>query len=141
MAQQEEQAPLQPNQESEEGVRNRAIDLFIAGKKPEAMCREVGRSRVWFYKTLARYQAQGREGLRSQSRAPKRVHNRTAVEREAAVVRVRQTILRGEDAELRYASIGADTIAGGGRFYSCNLMDQRRRWPFCASSSTSVSKV
>jgi transposase InsO family protein len=194
MAQQEEQAPLQPNQESEEGVRNRAIDLFIAGKKPEAICREVGRSRVWFYKTLARYQAQGREGLSSQSRAPKRVHNRTAAEIEAAVVRVRQTILGGEDAELRYASIGADTIAaelqragikpparrtinrilqrqqlveprppsvvssaipsdypwpcaeqanaihlfdfvmrtiaGGGRFYSCNLMDQRRRWPF-----------
>jgi transposase InsO family protein len=188
-----QQAPLQSNHEAEEAVRQRAIDLFIAGKKPSQISRAVGRSRAWFYNTLARYRNGGRAGLVSRSRAPKRVSNRTAEAVEAAVVRVRQTILRGEDADLRYASIGANTIAselkraeieppsrrtiqrilqrhqlvepkapakakapipedypwprvnqanelhlfdfvtrtisGGGRFYSCNLMDQWRRWP------------
>jgi transposase InsO family protein len=187
------QAPLQSNHEAQEAVRQRAIDLFIAGKKPGQICREVGRSRAWFYQTLARYRKDGRAGLASHSRAPKRVHNRTAADVEAAVVRVRQTILSGATAELRYASIGANTIAselkradieppsrrtiqrilqrhhlvqsraavqakakmpedypwpcvkqanelhlfdfvtrtiaGGSRFYSCNLMDQWRRWP------------
>jgi transposase InsO family protein len=194
MAHNEEKAPLQSNQEAEEALRNRAIDLFIGGKKAEAISRELGRSQVWFYKTLARYEQSGREGLKSQNRAPKRVHNRTNADIEGAVVRVRQTILQGEDVALRYASIGANTIAselkragieppsrrtinrilvrhqlveprpagvtsstipddypwpraeqanavhlfdfvmrsiaGGGRFYSCNLMDHYRRWPF-----------
>jgi putative transposase len=195
MAQQQstKQAPLQSNHEQEEAVRHRAMDLFIAGKKPSQICRELGRSRPWFYKTLDRYRAGGRAGLASRSRAPKRVHNRTPEAVEAATVRVRQTILSGDDVELRYVSMGADTIAaelkragiqpphrrtinrilqrhhliaprttpaksgsipqdypwpcptqpnelhlfdfvtrsliGGGRFYSCNLMDQSRRWP------------
>ncbi len=192
-AQSSNQAPLQSNHDAQEAVRQRAIDLFIAGKKPSQICWEVGRSRAWFYQTLERYRNGGRAGLASRSRAPKRVSNRTAEAIEAAVVRVRQTILSGEEADLRYASIGANTIAaelkradiappsrrtiqrilqrhqlvepkapakasasipedypwpcikqanelhlfdfvtrtitGGGRFYSCNLMDQWRRWP------------
>ena len=187
------QAPLQSNHDPEETVRQQAIDLYIAGRKPSQICREVGRSRAWFYKTLDRYRHSGRAGLASRSRAPKRVHNRTAEDIEAAVVRVRQTILSGQEADLRYASIGANTISaelkrakivspsrrtiqrmlhrhglvepraashsspsmpedypwpcvkqanelhlfdfvtrtisGGGRFYSCNLLDQGRRWP------------
>ena len=113
MAQQQltKQAPLQSNHEQEEAVRHRAIDLFIAGQKPSQICRELGRSRPWFYKTLDRYRAGGRAGLASRSRAPKRVHNRTPDEVEAATIRVRQTILSGDDVELRYASMGADTIA------------------------------
>lgn len=194
MSKAEQAAPLQSNQATEEVVRNQAIDLFIAGCKPGAICQAVKRSREWWYRTLMRYRQGGREALRDRSRAPKRVHNRTAVEVENAIVRIRQTILSGEDAELRYASVGADTIAlelkragiepparrtinrilqrrqlilprragkvnsslpedypwpcaeeanaihlfdfvtrsitGGGRFYSCNLMDQKRRWPF-----------
>lgn len=187
-------APSQPNQATEEAVRNRAIDLFIAGYGVTAISNELGRSRKWVYKTVARYQERGREGLKSRSRAPKRVHNRTAVEVEAAIVRLRRLIMSGKDSEWRYASLGAETLAwelkqaglpapsrrtinrilareglieprqskknedkmptdypwpdvsqangvhvfdfmtrtltGGGRFYSCNLLDAKRRWPF-----------
>jgi hypothetical protein len=105
------QAPLQSNHEAEEAIRQRAIDLFIAGQKPSQICRAVGRSRAWFYKTLERYRNGGRAALASHSRTPKRVHDRTAETVEAAVVRVRQTILSGEEADLRYASPGANTIA------------------------------
>lgn len=199
-AQSNNQAPLQSNHDQEEAQRQRAIDLFIAGQKPSQICRQLGRSRAWFYKTLERYRQGGRAALASRSRAPKRVHNRTDEAVEAAVVRVRQTILSGEVADLRYASPGANTIAselkraqieppsqrtinrilqrhqlvepratsqshqtipedypwpcikqanelhlfdfvtrtisGGGRFYSCNLMDQWRRWPVLRIIST-----
>ena len=92
-------------------VREQAIDLYIGGCKPVDICRRLGRSRTWFYETLARYRRAGRAGLRSQSRAAKRVHNRTAPEMEAAIERLRRTITSGSDPELRYANRGADALA------------------------------
>jgi hypothetical protein len=92
-------------------LRGKAIDLFLQGYKPTKICRQLKRSRTWFYKTLARYQQGGRDALSSKSRAPHRVHNRTPMDTEAAVVRVRQIITSGQEPELRYANIGADTLA------------------------------
>jgi len=92
-------------------LRGKAIDLFLQGHKPTIICRQLKRSRTWFYQTLARYQQGGRAALLSQSRAPHRVHNRTSVETEAAVVRVRQVITSGQEPELRYANMGADALA------------------------------
>jgi hypothetical protein len=92
-------------------LRERAIDLWIRGRKPTDICRQLGRSRTWFYNTLDRYRREGREGLRTRSRAPHHVHNRTPSEVEDAIVRLRKIILSGEDPELRYAGIGADTLA------------------------------
>jgi hypothetical protein len=106
-----EQAPSQPDDPGAV-VREQAIDLFISGRSPTAICRQLKRSRPWFYQTLARYRRGGRAGLRSRSRAPKRVHNRTAEDVEAAIVRLRCTITTGTDAELRYANCGADALAG-----------------------------
>lgn len=106
-----EQVPSQSKQDSEEQRRNEAINLYITGETVIDICQRLGRSRAWFYKTLKRYQLGGRAALASQSRAPRQVHNRTAVEVEQAIVRVRQTIKAGDDPELRYANLGADTIA------------------------------
>ena len=69
-------------------LRGTAIDLFINGHKPTAICRQLNRSRTWFYKTLGRYRQGGREGLRSRSRAPHHVHNRTLLHVETAIVRL-----------------------------------------------------
>lgn len=103
--------PSQSNQDAAEQLRNRAIDMYIAGQKPTEICRQLGRSRTWFYNTLARYQIGGRPALASQSRAPHTVHNRTPREVEAAIARVRRAITSGEDPKLRYANVGADSIA------------------------------
>ncbi len=92
-------------------MREEAINRYIAGEKPSTICREIGRSRTWFYKALSRYQQSGREGLESQSRRPKRIAKQTDEAIEAAIVRVRQTITRGEDPVLRYGNIGAEMIA------------------------------
>lgn len=104
--------PLQSNQEdTAANMRHRAIDLYLAGEKPMVIARRLGRSRNWFYETLARYRQGGRAGLASRSRAPKRVHNRTDPAVAAAIVRIRRAIVSGEEAELRYAHIGAPLIA------------------------------
>jgi len=187
-------APSQPD-DPEAVVRETAIDLYLAGHKPVTIYRRLQRSRTWFYDTLARYRAGGRAGLTSQSRAPKCVRNRTPEEVEATIVRLRRLITSGTDPELRYANVGAASLAaelerlgippphratiyrilgrhdlvppqpqkkkqkrslpddypwpqvqapndlhlldfvvrsirGEGRFYSCHLLDQFRRWPF-----------
>lgn len=107
-----EQAPLQTEPtDPQEEKRNAAIDMYIGGKRPTEICRELERSRTWFYETLRRYESRGREGLKSCSRAPHHIHNRTAEDIEAAVVRVRKLLTSGEDPQLKYANYGADAIA------------------------------
>lgn len=104
--------PYQKNQEDEaEVARQEAISRYLRGEKPSAIAREMGKSRMWFYKTLKKYREHGRAGLVTQSKAPKRVHNRTSDEVEQAVVRIRRTIESGVDPELRYAYVGGAGIA------------------------------
>jgi hypothetical protein len=106
----EEQTQSQAD-DPEAALREEAIVRFIQGHKPTHICRELNRSRTWFYNTLARYRQGGREELRSQSRTPKHVHNRIEPDVEAAIVRLRKLILSGTDPDLRYANIGAATLA------------------------------
>lgn len=98
-------------QDEDEILRNEAIDMYLHGLKPTKIYRTLGRSRSWFYKTLERYQVGGRAALQTRSRAPHVVHNRTKKDVEATIVRIRQTIANGQDPELRYANLGADSIA------------------------------
>jgi hypothetical protein len=44
----EGQAPSQPDDPGAT-VREQAIDLFISGRSPTAICRQLKRSRPWFY--------------------------------------------------------------------------------------------
>lgn len=54
------------------------------------LCEEYGISRKTGYKILERYEREGPEGLRDQSRAPRSHPNQTSTELEAAVLRVRK---------------------------------------------------
>jgi len=101
--------PYQSQSEAEQ-MRHLAVNHYLAGVKVAEIARRIGRSRQWVHDTLNRYRAEGRSGLTSRSRAPHTVHNRTPLEIETAAVRIRQTILSGEDPILRYASIGAGLI-------------------------------
>lgn len=107
----EERAPYQSNQEDIETLRNRAIDLYLQGKRPTEIARELGRSRKWFYDTLARFQREGRAGLQEKTRRPHRTPRQTAPEIEAAIVRIRKLVVSGEDPILRYGNYGAEAIA------------------------------
>ena len=102
---------LAEGQTDGEAIRNEAIDRYLQGQGISQICRELGRSRSWFHQVRKRYRQYGRPGLQEQSRAPHRVHNKTKPKVEAAIVRIRQAISDGQDPELRYANIGADSIA------------------------------
>lgn len=102
--------PLQSH-DPEAQVREEAINRYLVGENPTEICRELGRSRTWFYKALRRYQQGGRAALGSLSRRPHRIANQTDEVVEAAIVRIRQAITSGEDPILRYGNIGAETIA------------------------------
>ncbi len=104
-------ALLQSKHDAAEQLRNRAIDLFIAGHKPSEICRQLGRSRTWLSDTLACYQVGGRAALVSRSRAPHATPNRIPSDVEAAIVRLRKVITSGEDPQLRYGNLGADALA------------------------------
>ncbi|MCL4299001.1 MAG: helix-turn-helix domain-containing protein [Anaerolineae bacterium] len=77
-----------PSPDPAEILRHEAIDRYIRGEKPSRICKILRRSRRWFYNVLKRYRQGGRDGLRTQSRAPHQVHNRIPAEVEAAIVRV-----------------------------------------------------
>jgi transposase InsO family protein len=69
-----------------------------------AICRDAGVSRKTFYKWVARYRAEGMEGLAERSRRPHRSPHRTPLEVEDQVVRLRKELI---DAGLDH---GATTI-------------------------------
>jgi len=100
-----------PELSEQEIVRNRAIDMYLEGIGVSSICRTIKRSRSWFYKVLRRYQQHGRVGLGDRSRAAQVVHNRISKELELRIVHIRKTIVGGQDPELKYANIGADSIA------------------------------
>lgn len=94
----------------EEILRNEAINRRLAGERPCDIYRALNRSKSWFDKHWARYRRYGREGLKSRSRAPKHVHNKTPLHVEEAIVRIRKILEERTDPELKYAFIGAPTI-------------------------------
>ncbi len=56
----------------------------------ESLCKSYGVSRALGYRLVARYLLRGVAGLREQSRAPRRVWNRTAPQLERAIVGLRR---------------------------------------------------
>ena len=56
----------------------------------KSLCKSYGVSRALGYRLVARYLLRGVAGLREQSRAPRRVWNRTAPELERAIVGLRR---------------------------------------------------
>jgi transposase InsO family protein len=66
-----------------------------------ALCESFGISRTLAYRYIARYLDQGRAGLVEQSRAPRRVWNRTAEDLEQAVIELRRKKPRRGALKLR----------------------------------------
>jgi transposase InsO family protein len=85
-----------------------------------ALCESFGISRTLAYRYIARYLDYGRSGLLNQSRAPRRVWNRTAGDLEKAIVELRRAkprrgalkLLEGLRSQYRYRRLpAASTIA------------------------------
>jgi putative transposase len=87
-------------------LRREAVRRRLAGESPGAIARDLGRTRQWVAKWVARYDAHDPAWVEGRSRAPKRVANRTAPDIEARVLEVRARL-----EENPWAQVGAPAIA------------------------------
>ena len=93
------------NNLSEEEIRIKAIDLYKDRQKVSAICAELIRSRVWFYKWLRRYQSGDKNWYKDVSKAPKTVFNKSSPAIESVVIRIRKELCNS-----KYSQYGAQTI-------------------------------
>jgi len=90
----------------EAALRLEAARRRLAGESPEAIGRDLGRTRQWVAKWAARYDPQDPFWAEGRSRAPKRVANRTSEDVVAQVLAVRSRL-----EENPWAQVGGDAIA------------------------------
>jgi putative transposase len=90
----------------EVALRREAVRRRLAGESPEAIARELGRTRQWVAKWSERYDPDDAGWAEGRSRAARRVANRTAAEVEAQVLAVRARLEANP-----WAQVGAPAIA------------------------------
>lgn len=91
-------------------LRQRAVRQRLAGKPVTFICRQLERSRDWFYTWWQRYQAEGANGLRGRSCAPKAAPGQLSTEVRQAIVTIRDRLVRQRGSRERYRLAGAPTI-------------------------------
>ena len=96
--------------DTDEQERIDAVNRYIKGDKPANICREMNRSKKWFFKWLKRFKTGDEGWYRSLSRAPK-IHGRqTENAIETAVVSVRKALMEGSEHESKYLGVDADAV-------------------------------
>jgi len=94
----------------EYAVRLKAIRVY---EETGRFCRAleaVRRSRGWLAKWIHRYKAFGLDGLRDQSRAPKRIRNKTREPLVRAILALRSELAAHKSRRAAFAGIGAEAI-------------------------------
>ena len=79
---------MKPEQREKE--RQQAIERYIMGQSPSAICASMGYSREWFYKWLRRFETGDPDWFRNRLRRPHGHPASTSPELEAQVVTVRR---------------------------------------------------
>jgi putative transposase len=69
-----------------------AVQRYLAGESPEAICASLGKSKVWLYKWFHRYNPNDESWSDNQSTQPKSFANRTLREIEEIVILVRLSL-------------------------------------------------
>lgn len=91
-------------------TRLTAIEQKLEGESVSSICKSLQCSRAWFYKWYNRYEDQGIEGLKSLSKVPHTLVNKTDPDIESKIIMVRQELQGHDSNEMKYAYIGADSI-------------------------------
>lgn len=90
----------------EEKMRQKAIELFQSGGKVSEICRELNKSRKWFYKWRKRFISKPlEEWYKDESKVPKHFPKKRSYQIEQKILAVRKKL----QAE-KYAQIGAISI-------------------------------
>jgi putative transposase len=90
----------------EVALRREAVRRRLAGESPEAIARDMGRTRQWVAKWAERYDPGDPSWAQGRSRAARRVANRTAAQVEAQVLEIRARLEANP-----WAQVGAPAIA------------------------------
>lgn len=89
--------------------RQRAIQLRLAGRSVEEICRILGRSPAWLHIWWRRYRALGPNGLFELTRANEQPR-RISPDLERTIVNIRQRLASQAHPGTRYSLIGASSI-------------------------------
>jgi putative transposase len=89
--------------------RKEAIRRVNSGESVSAVCRELRRSRTWYYKWRKRYEESGPEGLKDQrpGHAPSK---KTSASMQKLVQSIRERLVRRAEAGDHHLGIGAKQI-------------------------------
>jgi putative transposase len=89
----------------EDEIKKEAMERFAKGEQVSRICRELGRSRQWFYKWRGRQKTGDPRWFEERPRIARRSPNRVAPEMEEQVVAIRQMLMT-----TKYGQIGANAI-------------------------------
>lgn len=96
--------------ENEYEKRWQAIQLYKKGYGFDEVLRRVRRSRGWLSKWLVRYRQQGKEGLRDQSRTPRRIWRKTPEQVIQKILATRDWLVSHHSRRSAFAGMGAEVI-------------------------------
>jgi len=91
-------------------LRQEAIRRHIQGEPIARICRDLNRSRRWFYFWWHRYRRLGISGLIDQRRAPRTSPHKTPDAVEHAIVTLRRELEAGASPQVKYGLIGRRAI-------------------------------
>ena len=91
-------------------VRQKAIHMWRSRRTVKEIVKECERSERWFYKWRARYEQEGWQGLKSQSKAPKKHGTKYTTRMRQVIIETRSELEAGTalGTELKY--IGGQAI-------------------------------
>jgi len=76
----------------EEETRKEAIVRYLKGESPKSICRDLSRSKHWFFKWIVRFQTGDLEWYKDRSRAPLRRPSQMSEDRRALIVSTRKRL-------------------------------------------------
>jgi len=94
----------------EEEERIKAIQMYLEGEKHADIFRDLGKSKRWFYKWLARYNTGKKEWYKAHSKKPKVIPHQTSERIENVIVNLRKSLMDGSKDFAKYSFVGAEAI-------------------------------
>lgn len=88
-----------------EDLRKTAISRYLQGERPSDICKDLNKSRTWFYKWLNRYKTGSSKWFKAKSRKPIHQPRKTPQAEEEVIINIRKRL-----ESIKYAQIGANVI-------------------------------
>ena len=95
---------------SDEDDRITAVNRHLNGDKSTDICKDLKRSKSWFFKWINKFNTGDEYWYKSQSKAPKHHGYKTNESIENAVVNIRKALMESTEHESKYLGVGADAI-------------------------------